>query len=61
MTNAMMKSAWMPMIATFARATETCEREHGGLRFRRMRRTSVKGYSRLQSWVLRRASGKSGT
>jgi len=31
------------------------EREHGGLRFRRMRRTSVKGYSRLQSWVLRRA------
>jgi adenylate cyclase len=32
------------------------ESEHGGLRFRRMRRTSVKGYSRLQSWVLRRAS-----
>jgi adenylate cyclase len=31
-------------------------REHGGLVFRRMRRTSVKGYSRLQSWVLRRAS-----
>jgi adenylate cyclase len=25
-------------------------------RFRRMRRTSVKGYSRLQSWVLRRTS-----
>ncbi|MCW2793628.1 MAG: adenylyl cyclase class-3/4/guanylyl cyclase [Nocardioides sp.] len=25
-------------------------------RFRRMRRTSVKGYSRLQSWVLRRSS-----
>lgn len=25
-----------------------------GYRFRRMRRTSVKGYSRLQSWVLRR-------
>jgi adenylate cyclase len=32
------------------------EREHGGFSFRRMRRTSVKGYSRLQSWVLRRAS-----
>jgi adenylate cyclase len=32
-------------------------REHGGFSFRRMRRTSVKGYSRLQSWVLRRASG----
>ena len=30
------------------------EREHGGFSFRRMRRTSVKGYSRLQSWVLRR-------
>jgi adenylate cyclase len=30
-------------------------REHGDLSFRRMRRTSVKGYSRLQSWVLRRA------
>ena len=26
-----------------------------GFSFRRMRRTSVKGYSRLQSWVLRRA------
>jgi adenylate cyclase len=33
------------------------EREHGGFAFRRMRRTSVKGYSRLQSWVLRRADG----
>lgn len=32
-------------------------REHGGFLFRRMRRTSVKGYSRLQSWVLRRAKG----
>ena len=31
------------------------EREHAGFSFRRMRRTSVKGYSRLQSWVLRRA------
>src|SRR3954447_8957881 len=31
-------------------------REHGGFSFRRMRRTSVKGYSRLQSWVLRRAT-----
>ena len=30
------------------------EREHAGFSFRRMRRTSVKGYSRLQSWVLRR-------
>ena len=28
---------------------------HAGFSFRRMRRTSVKGYSRLQSWVLRRA------
>jgi adenylate cyclase len=34
--------------------TQQEEREHGGLTFRRMRRTSVKGYSRLQSWVLRR-------
>jgi adenylate cyclase len=34
-------------------------REHGGFSFRRMRRTSVKGYSRLQSWVLRRARNKS--
>jgi len=33
------------------------EREHGGFSFRRMRRTSVKGYSRLQSWVLRRTKG----
>jgi adenylate cyclase len=32
-------------------------REHGGWSFRRMRRTSVKGYSRLQSWVLRRSTG----
>jgi len=32
-------------------------REHDGFSFRRMRRTSVKGYSRLQSWVLRRAKG----
>jgi adenylate cyclase len=32
------------------------EREHGGFSFRRMRRTSVKGYSRLESWVLRRAT-----
>jgi adenylate cyclase len=32
-------------------------REHAGFSFRRMRRTSVKGYSRLHSWVLRRASG----
>ena len=31
------------------------EREHGGFSFRRMRRTSVKGYARLQSWVLHRA------
>ena len=31
-------------------------REHGGFSFRRMRRTSVKGYSRLQSWVLRRST-----
>ena len=31
------------------------EREHAGFSFRRMRRTSVKGYARLQSWVLRRA------
>jgi adenylate cyclase len=31
------------------------EREHGGFSLHRMRRTSVKGYSRLQSWVLRRA------
>jgi adenylate cyclase len=30
------------------------EREHAGFSFRRMRRTSVKGYSRLQAWVLRR-------
>lgn len=28
----------------------------GPYRFRRLRRTSVKGYSRLQPWVLRRAS-----
>jgi len=32
-------------------------REHGGFSLRRMRRTSVKGYSRLESWVLRRAKG----
>jgi adenylate cyclase len=32
-------------------------REHGGFSFRRMRRTSVKGYPRLQSWVVRRADG----
>jgi adenylate cyclase len=31
------------------------EREHAGFGFRRMRRTSVKGYSRLESWVLRRS------
>ena len=36
-------------------------REHGGLRLRRMRRTSVKGYARLQSWVLRRAASKNPT
>jgi adenylate cyclase len=30
-------------------------RKHGGFSFRRMRRTSVKGYSQLQSWVLRRS------
>jgi adenylate cyclase len=30
-------------------------REHDGFVFRRLRRTSVKGYSRLQSWVLRRS------
>jgi adenylate cyclase len=30
--------------------------EHGGFSFRRMRHTSVKGYSRLESWVLRRAT-----
>jgi adenylate cyclase len=29
--------------------------EAAAYRFRRMRRSSVKGYSRLQSWVLRRA------
>jgi adenylate cyclase len=29
-------------------------REHEGFVLRRLRRTSVKGYSRLQSWVLRR-------
>jgi adenylate cyclase len=34
-------------------------REHGGFRFRRMRRASVKGYSRLQCWVLRRTDGVS--
>lgn len=35
---------------------ETPESDPGGsaYRFRRMRRTSVKGYSRLQCWVLRR-------
>jgi adenylate cyclase len=32
------------------------EREHAGFSLRRMRRTSVKGYSRLESWVLRRAA-----
>jgi adenylate cyclase len=32
------------------------EREHAGFSFRRMRRTSVKGYSRLESWVLRRST-----
>jgi adenylate cyclase len=31
------------------------ERDHAGFSFKRMRRTSVKGYSRLQSWVLRRS------
>jgi adenylate cyclase len=31
------------------------EREHAGFSFKRMRRTSVKGYSRLESWVLRRS------
>ena len=31
------------------------EREHGDFSLRRMRRTSVKGYARLQSWVLRRS------
>ena len=36
--------------------TQHEEREHAGFSFRRMRRTSVKGYSRLQSWVLRRSS-----
>jgi adenylate cyclase len=30
------------------------EGEHQGFALRRMRRTSVKGYARLQSWVLRR-------
>jgi adenylate cyclase len=30
-------------------------REHEGFVFRRLRRTSVKGYSKLQSWVLRRS------
>jgi adenylate cyclase len=34
--------------------TEQDEREQAGFSFRRMRRTSVKGYSRLQSWALRR-------
>jgi adenylate cyclase len=34
---------------------ERDEREHAGFSFRRMRRTSVKGYTRLQSWVLHRA------
>ena len=32
-------------------------REHAGFSLRRMRRTSVKGYTRLQSWVVRRADG----
>jgi adenylate cyclase len=36
-------------------ASEPEEREHAGFSLRRMRRTSVKGYSRLQSWVLRRS------
>jgi adenylate cyclase len=31
------------------------DHEHGDFAFRRMRRTSVKGYARLQAWVLRRA------
>ena len=31
------------------------EHEHTDFSFRRMRRTSVKGYSRLQSWVLKRS------
>ena len=31
------------------------EREHGGFSFRRLRRTSVKGYARLQPWALRRS------
>ena len=31
------------------------ERDHGGYSFRRLRRTSVKGYARQQSWALRRA------
>jgi adenylate cyclase len=35
---------------------ERDDREHHGFSVRRMRRTSVKGYSRLQSWVLRRAA-----
>ena len=30
-------------------------RDAGGLRLRRLRRTSVKGYTRLESWVLRRS------
>jgi adenylate cyclase len=34
---------------------EDDDHEHGGLTFRRMRRTPVKGYARLQPWVLRRA------
>ena len=29
--------------------------EHGGLKFRRLRRTSVKGYRALEPWVVRRA------
>jgi len=36
-------------------AEDPDEREHAGFSFRRMRRTSVKGYSRLQSWALRRS------
>jgi adenylate cyclase len=34
------------------------DREHAGFSLRRMRRLSVKGYPRLQSWVLRRAAAE---
>jgi adenylate cyclase len=36
-------------------AHEALDRDDGPYRFRRLHRTSVKGYSRLQPWALRRA------